>query len=188
MPVFFLHDTRVESRVQPRGSEREVVQVGPADSLSDKISNLVGLVQRNPYAGRQGLGTELVILCHGSPQGLLLGRAPAVTQVDVGVFGPLRHLVGTISMRACSAAMNYNRGNPPAGPYDGLAFCSGLARTASAVVMASDTTQGYGSSSAMWNSSEDVVLSAWLGNVGTWDRNGHLLGVTTPGQRAMGGG
>ena len=186
MPVCLLHDSRVDGVIRPVGFDRIVVQLKPSRPAAEGIAELLGLIQANPHmpAGMQGYGMELVILCHGSPNGLVLGAGRPLNQHDVGLFAPLRGRFGQVSIRACAAAMIYNRGPNPAGSHDGAAFCAGLARTLGARVMAADAIQGFGSSNAAWNATDQIVLADWAGNVGTWGPQGQLLGVSTPAQRA----
>ncbi len=186
MPICFLHDTRVGGVIRAVGFDRQVVRVTPARPAADAIAELLGLLQANPHASpsAQGWGMELVILCHGSPDGLMLGAAPAVNQHNVGIFAPLRGRFSLVSVRACAAAVIYNRGPNPVGAHDGATFCSGLARTLAARVMAADTIQGFGDSDAMWNTTGEIVLANWAGNVGTWGPQGQPISYTTPAQRA----
>lgn len=181
MPVFYLHDTRVEGATPQCDIP---IQVNPGDSLVTRVSQLANQIESR-YSEHAWFHV-LHILCHGTPQGLQLG-APYATQNNVrSLFAPLRGKVGSVEIHGCGAAAIYNRGTPQLGPYDGGAFCSELAKTVSCSVTASDATQFYLPSAYMANSSGRNELVRWQGNVGTWGADGRLLRATTPQQRNLG--
>ena len=180
MPVFFLKDTRVH------GAAPEcdiLIQATPSDDLRTVVQRLADRIATT-YS-EPGSYHSLHIMCHGTPQGLQLGT-PYSTQFNARyLFSPLHGKVGTIEINSCAAAAIYNRGTPPRGPYDGAAFCSVLAITVAAMVIASDAAQGYLPSDSITSTSGRSQLANWQGNVGSWDAQGHLLRFTTPVQRNM---
>jgi hypothetical protein len=180
MPIFFLHDARVSGATP----ECDIaVRVNSGDYLRTVVEQLANRIT-NRYNEGAWFHT-LHVLCHGLPQGLQLGT-PFSTQHNVRtMFSPLRGVVGNIEIHGCRAAAIYNRGTPALGPYDGAAFCSELARTASANVSASDATQFYIPSSSITNRSGRNSLANWQGNVGIWNQSGRLAGVTSLEQRAI---
>jgi hypothetical protein len=177
MANIFLHDVRVAGQT-PRCDLPFRVNAG--DPLTTMLTTFAGQV-RSRFPTR---GHTLQIMCHGSAQGLLLGT-PNLTKFNVAaLFPPLQGLFSSIIMRACAAAAIYVQGAPPL--YHGAIFCSLLARTVRASVMASDAIQFYLPSASITNASNRNQLATWRGNVGTWDATGRLTGFTTEEQRAMG--
>ena len=180
MPVFFLHDIRVAGATPQCDI---AIQVNPSDYLGSMVEQLAERIARS-YSEPAWFHC-LHILCHGTPQGLQLGT-PYASQLNVHtLFAPLRGKVGSVEIHGCGAAVAYNRGTPALGPYDGAAFCSGLARTIGASVTASDATQFYVPSNSITNSSARNQLARWQGRVGTWNAAGQLLNISTPEQRDL---
>jgi hypothetical protein len=180
MPNFFLHDTRVTGPTPPCD---HAIQISPSDSLRSKAQELAEWIEGN--AEGEAWQLTLHILCHGTPQGLWLG-APNATQLNAAtLFAPLRGKVGNVDIHGCGAAYNYTISNPPAGIYNGAAFCSVLARTLLANVRAADATQWLLPGSSVANTSNRDMLLNWQGNLGTWNSQGRLIGFTTPEQRAL---
>ena len=178
MPNFYLHDSRVTGET-PRCDIP--VLVHPTDDLRTKVEELARQIERT-YS-EPAWNHTLHILCHGTSQGLQLGTSYA-TQTNVHLlFAPLHSKVGSVEIYGCSAALSYNRGTPPVGPYDGEAFCRGLARTMESNVSASDAVQGYLSSNSVTNNSRTIQMARWQGNVFTWNAHGQRSGVSTPAQR-----
>ncbi|HEV8593039.1 MAG TPA: hypothetical protein VGQ55_13120 [Pyrinomonadaceae bacterium] len=178
MALFYLHDLRVIGET-PRCDF--AVRVNASDHLGPAIQELADQIDHQYQSN--GWFNELHILCHGTPQGLLLGT-PILTQLNLGsAFTPLRGKVGNIIVHGCGAAAVYNRGTPPAGPYNGELFCRLLAISAGASVSASSAAQTYIPSASMVNTSGRNQLSAWRGIVGTWNSHGQLIGQSSPSQR-----
>jgi hypothetical protein len=167
MAVIYLHDDRV-------------LGVTPACDLPvpcQAAENNFMILQRLATEIRSnvvepGWFNTLVILCHGTPDGLQLG-SPNVSQSNVArIFAPLQGLVGTICLRACGAALTFGPGS--GGTYDGMNCCRILAQTTHAIVYAADADQLYLSSNSIASFSNQDRLLPWRGRVGRWGPDGSV--------------
>lgn len=187
--TFALYDTRLNPHGRPpSGFERVFTcnEQTPVNSIFRTISS---------YASDSNRINELAIMCHGFedhidpnlgmsfPQhrggyGLVLGQEN-IFRSNVNVFASLRNKVDLIILMACAIADV--RPEARRTIYDGRILCSEIAAHTGALVIASDTTQQFSTSTntqispfrGRWDNLLSLITETPHGevNFGNWEGN-----------------